>query len=74
MTNCSSKKYLREHTSGAGWVVPSKSFFQGQFNSRLHIVSCLKKWSYSISKSKLTLSASPCRIIDTVCGSPSRHF
>jgi hypothetical protein len=30
--------------------------------------------SYSISKSKLTLLASPCRIIYTVCGSPSRHF
>ncbi|WP_177198009.1 hypothetical protein [Nitrosomonas communis] len=28
---------------------------------------------YSISKSKLTLSASPCRIIDTVRGPPSRH-
>ncbi|WP_304053490.1 transposase [Nitrosomonas communis] len=30
--------------------------------------------TYSISKSKLTLSASPCRIIYTVYGSPSRHF
>jgi hypothetical protein len=28
----------------------------------------------SISKSKLTLSVSPCRIIYTVCGSPLRHF
>jgi len=28
----------------------------------------------SISKSRLTLSASPCRIIHTVCGSPSCHF
>jgi hypothetical protein len=28
---------------------------------------------YSISKLKLTLSASPCRIIYTGCGSPSRH-
>jgi hypothetical protein len=29
---------------------------------------------YSISHSQLTLSASPCRIIYTICGSPSRHF
>ncbi len=28
----------------------------------------------SISKSKLTLLASPCRIIDTLYGLPSRHF
>ena len=28
----------------------------------------------SISKSKLTLSTSPCRIIHIVCDSPSRHF
>jgi hypothetical protein len=30
--------------------------------------------SNSISKSKLTLSASLCRIIDTVCGLPSCYF
>ncbi|SFM00114.1 NAD(P)-binding domain-containing protein [Nitrosomonas communis] len=29
---------------------------------------------HSISKSKLTLSTSPCRIIHTICDSPSRHF
>ncbi|SFI50707.1 hypothetical protein [Nitrosomonas sp. Nm34] len=28
----------------------------------------------SISKSKMILSSSPCRIIDAICGSPSRHF
>jgi hypothetical protein len=27
----------------------------------------------SIAKSKVTLSASPCRIVETVYGSPSRH-
>jgi hypothetical protein len=31
-------------------------------------------YDYFISKSKMTWSASPCRIIDTVCGSPLRHF
>ncbi|WP_177198223.1 hypothetical protein [Nitrosomonas communis] len=30
--------------------------------------------NHPISKSKLTWSASPCRIIHTVCGSPSRHI
>ena len=33
-----------------------------------------KATGHFISKPKLTLPASHCRIIDTVYGSPSRHF
>ncbi|SFL71947.1 hypothetical protein SAMN05421863_100349 [Nitrosomonas communis] len=40
----------------------------------LLILTEQRKTANSIFKSKLTLSASPCRIIDTICGSPSRHF
>jgi hypothetical protein len=45
-----------------------------QHSTTFQIILLLACLFYSISKSKLTFSASPCRIISTVCGSPSRHF